>query len=221
MTRHALYFAPPAGNFSDTAARWLGRDAVQGRSANPIHPDLWPLTTSARRYGFHATLKAPFRLAQGQTQSALITAMAKFARLQTPVVLDGLRLVNLDGFLALTPMGDTAALNRFAARIVQDFEDFRAPLTQADIARRNPDRLTPQQRALLHRWGYPYVMEEFRFHMTLTDHLTPEQANWAMALAQDTFSQYLHRPITIDALTLFVEAPDGQFHHHHSAPLIG
>lgn len=215
MTRYALYFAPETGSFADIAARWLGR------AGDPVHPDLWPLTASARRYGFHATLKAPFRLAEGQDVDALVAAMADFAATQAPVALDGLQLANLDGFLALVPMGDTTALDAFAARVVQGFEPFRAPLTAADIARRNPDRLSPRQRALLDTWGYPYVMDEFRFHMTLTERLAPADLDWVGPLARATFADHLHHPVTIDALTLCVEGADGVFHPVHRAALVG
>jgi hypothetical protein len=215
MTRYALYFAPQAGPFADTAARWLGRTLPQP------HPDLWPMTASARRYGFHATLKAPFRLAGGVDLPALMAKLDSFAATQAPMVLDGLHLANLDGFLALIPMGDTTALNTFAARVVRDFDHLRAPLTAADIARRNPDKLSPRQRALLDQWGYPHVLEEFQFHMTLTDRLSPEQLEWVLPLAQASFADFLHRPMSIDALGLFIEAPDSLFHPHHYAPLTG
>lgn len=213
MTRYALYFAPQRGLFADTAAQWLGR------AGGAIHPDLWPLTASARRYGFHATLKAPFRLADGTDMAALITAMAEFAASQPAFWIDGLQLANLDGFLALIPTGDTATLDSFAANVVRDFDHFRAPLTPADVARRNPAHLSPRQRRLLDQWGYPHVLEEFQFHMTLTDRLTPEQAQWVQPLAQASFADFLHEPVKIDALTLFVEEPDGLFHPRHHALL--
>lgn len=219
MTRYALYFAPEAGPFATAAARWLGRDAATGADVAPIDPALWPLTQSARRYGFHATLKAPFRLAEGQSEAALIAAMAAFGKSQAPVTLDGLQLAVLDGFVALIPQGGTSALDTFAARIVRDFDPFRAPLTEADIARRNPARLSARQRDYLESWGYPHVLDEFQFHMTLTDRLSPEQAAWVLPLAEATFAPFLHRPVVIDALTLFVEGPDGLFHHLHRAPL--
>jgi hypothetical protein len=215
MTRYALYFTPQAGPFSATAARWLGR------SGDPFHADLWPLTTSARRYGFHATLKAPFRLTHEQHEAALITAMTDFAVDQAPVALEGLRLANLDGFLALIPVGDTTALDTFAARVVRDFDRFRAPLTEADISRRNPAHLSPRQRTLLDTWGYPYVMEEFRFHMTLTDRLDPAQQEWVLPLAESTFANYLQRPMMINTLTLCVEGPDAMFHSVHRTTLTG
>jgi hypothetical protein len=215
MTRYALYFAPPPGAFAETAARWLGR------ALPAISGDLWPLTASARRYGFHATLKAPFRLEPGLTESDLIAAMDRFGATCAPVDLAGLGLADLDGFLALIPQGDTGPLNDLAARVVRDFDPLRAPLTPADIARRNPDRLTPRQRALLDQWGYPFVLDEFRFHMTLTDRLAPGDAAWVLPLARACFAAFTDRPLRIDALSLYVEAPDGLFHPRHRAPLSG
>lgn len=221
MTRYALYFTPPDGAFAETAARWLARDAARGEPAVPIHPELWPLTESARRYGFHATLKAPFRLAEGATQAQLTDAMAHFGARTPPVLMAGLHIADLDGFLALVPMGDTTALDAFAARVVQDFDPLRAPLSDADIARRRPETLTPHQRALLTEWGYPYVMDEFRFHMTLTDRLAPDQIGWVKPLAEATFGPFTGQPVTLDALTLFVEGADGLFHHDVRVPLTG
>lgn len=214
-TRYALYFAPPPGDFADTAARWLGR------AQPPVSPDLWPLTVSARRYGFHATLKAPFRLTSGLGLQDLIDAMDRFGETCEPVDLEGLELADLDGFLALIPQGDTTALNAFAARVVQDFDPLRAPLTPADLARRNPDQLAPHLRALLDQWGYPYVMDAFQFHMTLTDRLSPADAAWVTPLARDSFAAFTGQPLRIDALSLFVEGPDGLFQPHHRAPLSG
>ena len=221
MTRYALYFAPSDGAFADCAARWLGRDAAHDRPVVPLHPDLPPLTETARRYGFHATLKAPFRLADGARPDDLTRAMADFAARTPPVVIAGLQLADLDGFLALVPMGDTTALDAIAARVVQEFDPLRAPLTQAEIARRQPHRLSPNQRALLDAWGYPYVMDEFRFHMTLTDRLRPDQGAWVRPLADATFAPFTGRPVTLDALTLFVEGADGLFHHARRVPLTG
>lgn len=221
MTRYAIYFAPAAGGIAEAAARWLGRDAATDSPVDPVTPDLWPLTRSARRYGFHATLKAPFRLADGVSQSDLIAALQAFGAHTAPVAIAGLDLAVLQGFLGLVAQGDTSALHALAARVVQTFDPLRAPLTAADRARRNPDALSTAQRALLDRWGYPFVMEAFEFHLTLTDRLDPAQLGWVRPLAQRTFAPWLGRPLTLDALTLFIETDDGAFRHLHRAPLTG
>jgi len=221
MTRHALYFAPAEGAFAQAAARWLGRDAATGADLDPLHPDLPALTASARRYGFHATLKAPFRLAQGQSEDALIAAMDRFGAGTPALSLDGLRIASLGGFLALVPEGDQAPLNAFAAQVVQTFEPFRAPLTPDEIERRKPATLSPRQRAMLGAWGYPHVLDEFRFHMTLTDRLDADQRGWVEPLAQAELGPHLPRPALIDAVSLFIEGPDGAFRIRHRSPLSG
>src|SRR3546814_20748675 len=86
-----------------------------------------------------------------------------------------LRLVILDGFLALVPSGPSDALEALAAGCVQRFERFRAPPSALELARRRSNGLTPRQERNLKDWGSPYVLADFRFHLTLTAR-TPDQA---------------------------------------------
>lgn len=219
MTRYALYFSPPQGAFAETAAHWLGRDALSGTTVVQPDPALWAVTQSARRYGFHATLKAPFRLAPSVGRDDLIAAVTGFASSCEPLILDGLHLAVLQGFLALVPRGQTTALDAFAARVVTSLDHLRAPMTEADRARRNPDALSTRQRALLDAYGYPYVLDEFRFHMTLTDRLTTDQQAVFQPLAERLFTPVLPQPFIIDDLAVFVEGPDGLFHQCHRVSL--
>ena len=217
MKRYAIYYAPPLGAFAQAGAAWLGWDAAAGAPVPQPDPGLAAVTVAPRKYGFHGTLKPPFRLAEGQSFTALHTAVATLATHLAPVTLPGLRLRDLDGFLALTPEGDQAPLHALAAEVVTALEPFRAPLTAAEIAKRRPERLTPRQRDLLDAYGYPFVLEEFRFHLTLSDRL-PEPTALA-AQAQAHFAPHLPRPFTIDALCLFGEAADGRFHLMQRHPL--
>ncbi|MFC3569036.1 DUF1045 domain-containing protein [Paracoccus simplex] len=223
MKRFAVYYAPPPGAFADLAARWLGWDAVSGQACAPPDLDLpvAEITAEPRRYGFHGTVKPPFRLAPGATPGDLDAAMKGLAGRLAPVLLPGLRLASLDGFLALVPEGDTTPLQRLAATVVRNLDPLRAPLTEAEIARRRPERLTPPQRALLERWGYPHVMEEFRFHLTLTDRLPVGMAGRAQAALAAHFAPVLPRPFVIDALCLFGEPKDGGFRLLHRYDLAG
>ena len=136
-----------------------------------------------------------------------------------PLELPEVHLTNLDGFLALVPGGDSAALRAMAGHVVQQLDAFRAPLTQAERDRRRPDRLTPRQRDLLERWGYPYVMEEFRFHMTLSDRLSADDEALLRPLAEGQVLAHAPHPFPVDALALFVEGEDGLFHEVHRASL--
>jgi hypothetical protein len=223
MKRLAVYYAPRPGVFADHAAAWLGWDAVRGTGvAQPDLPGIpFPaiLTAEARRYGFHGTLRAPFRLAEGLGRATAETAVAALAGRLAPVECEGLAIENIQGFLALTPSGCEAALLELAAAVVEGTNDLRAPLTEAEVARRRPNSLTTRQRALLGAWGYPFVMEEFRFHLTLTDRL-PEPGPAMQALAAH-FAPALPRPFRIEDLCLFGEDESGRFHLLHRYALTG
>lgn len=214
IRRYAIYHAPAAGEFARRAAHWLGWDAERGEVAP--HPELGlpagDMTAEPRRYGFHATIKPPFRLDRGQTVEGLMQALDGLAARLPPVVLSGLEIRPLGGFLALVPEVESAALQDLTAEVVRALDPFRAPLTEAEIARRRPERLTPRQRELLALWGYPYLLEEFRFHMTLTGRLSPELTDRTTPILRAWFSEVLPRPYLIEDLCLFGEqADDGQF----------
>jgi hypothetical protein len=109
--------------------------------------------------------------------------------------------------IALTPMGDETALNTLASRIVKEFDIFRAPLSDADIARRLKSPLTPRQHEYLMQFGYPHVHEEFRFHMTLTGPLHEEEREVALAHLKAAFAREVPEPVTtIDRICLFRQA---------------
>jgi hypothetical protein len=154
----------------------LGRDAVSG-AALPQKPvagvDIAEITADARGYGFHATLKPPFRL-QGDVRAALQSAR-EFAERTAPFALPPLHITDLDGFLALREATPCPPLQALADGCVAALDAHRAPPTEAEIARRKPENLSPLQREYLAAWGYPYVFAEWRFHMTLTRRLTPAE----------------------------------------------
>lgn len=214
MQRYAIYYAPPAGDFADRAAAWLGFDGATG--ATPAHPDLRglprapaALTAAPRRYGFHGTIRAPFRPAPGVTGGDVERAVAALAAGLAPAQARGLRLADLGGFLALIPDGDATGICALADAVVRATDCLRAPLTDADIARRNPAALSARQRALLARWGYPYVMEQFRFHLTLTDALADADRAAVAAVLAPHFAPVLPRPFVIADLCLFGEDAGG------------
>ena len=119
------------------------------------------------------------------------------------------------------PRGDTRALNAMAGSVVEALDGFRAPLTPEEMARRSPDRLSTRQRKLLQRWGYPHVMEEFRFHMTLTGPLENGEAERARNVLAPVLDPLIERPFRIQGLCLFGEGEDGRFRNLHRYPLTG
>lgn len=214
--RFAIYFAPSAtSNLWERAATWLGRDANDGDLFNgPVagidRDRLLNLTQSANRYGFHATLKAPMALADGYNEADLRAALDEFAARHRPVNLGKLRLASLQGFLALMVDGENEALADFAAHVVEDFDPFRAPMSTKDYAARASKGLNERQIELLGAYGYPYVFEQFRFHMTLTDRLGDEDAQDIAQAAATWFGPVLEDEVILDRLSLFHEPEAGK-----------
>ena len=223
-TRYALYWTSPPGPLTDFAAAWLGWNPWTSVEALPPalagRPLGWPqITEEPRRYGFHATLKAPFRMAEGRNRAELEAELQRFAQGQAAVRLEGLDFSQLSGFVALRPKGDVAELNRFAMTVVEYFDDFRAPLTEAEIARRKPETLSPQQRRKLVDWGYPYVGDDFRFHLTLTGRLPETAARAVIEELEPYIAPLLPEPLIIDHIYLFGQRPDGKFEVLKGYPL--
>lgn len=223
MQRYAVYYAPRPGDFARAVAEWLGRDAETGAALQQPAldgvGDPRAITSDPRRYGFHGTIRAPFRPGHGVSGTQVRDRVAGLAARLLPVTCEGLRVETLHGFVALTPLGCEAALLDLAAAVVEGTDDLRAPLSAAEIARRRPDRLSPRQRELLDRWGYPFVMEEFRFHLTLTDRL--EMPEPVRARLEAHFAPVLPGPFVIEDLCLFGEDGTGMFHLLHRYALTG
>jgi putative phosphonate metabolism protein len=213
--RYAVYYTPPEHDpLTRIAQNWLGRNAFTGETFAPRPVGTIPAaeiayqTAAARRYGFHATLNAPFSLAEGESERELTAALAAFCAQMTPFPVK-LMIHRLDGFLALVPETRSQRLDDLARDVVIAFERFRAPLTEAELARRNPDALTPGQLKNLHQWGYPYVFEEFRFHMTLTGRIGDADAPRIMRAVDEHFGPVLEEPLEVASLALFVEPEPG------------
>lgn len=215
--RYAIYFTP---SYDDPLARlgsqWLGRDAFTGEAlGQPVLEEvsrqrLVALTREPRRYGFHATLKPPFALSEGRSEEELRDAFLAFCEHMPAMTLPGLKVTRLGSFLALTLSAPSDALDVLAASCVETFDAFRAPPTAAERERRLAAGLGPRQAQLFEKWGYPYVFEEFRFHMTLSGRLDDEQE--AQSLMRDAtryFASLTERPLKLSTIALFFEREPG------------
>ena len=224
MMRIALYWAPAlADPLHALGSRWLGRDAETGASLpQPVIPglDLPALTTEARRYGLHATLKPPFHPQAGWPELHA-AAMALAARTR-PFALPPLRLDMLDGFLALREAEPCAALHAFADACVEALDPLRRPPSSAELARRQQHGLTVAQTALLQRWGYPYVKAEWRFHVTLSRRLAPQEQPLLRDAADALLGEAAAQPRAVRELCLFTQAaPAAPFLIAERLPLLG
>jgi putative phosphonate metabolism protein len=207
--RYAIYYTAAQGSALDRfGASLLGYD-VYGGDELPFPdgvmqtiPDWRDLTHDPRKYGFHATLKAPMVLADGKAEAQLAAACELFADLARPVPVIRPVVDSISGFIAVIPAEPSAELEQLAAEATKAFDPFRAPLSPEDRARRNPAALTPRQRDYLDRWGYPYVFEEFRFHMTLTGRLPAERREQVVAMLRGRLSATGIGLLAVDAITL-------------------
>ncbi|MFQ6547076.1 DUF1045 domain-containing protein [Aestuariibius sp. 2305UL40-4] len=223
--RFAIYVVPE-GDLYRYGADWLGWDSVTGAEALP--PDMPGLPAPAadlkerpRKYGFHGTIKPPMRLADSKTPADLQTALAAFCERRAPVNCGRLTVRRLGRFIAIVPDASVPALSDLAARTVEALDDFRMPPSDTELARRRGSGLTARQDELLLTWGYPYVMEEFRFHLTLTGPLVPDQAESIRAVLAEHFAPVLSDPFVIRSLALMGEDAEGRFHLISRASLDG
>ena len=207
--RYAIYYAPQARSaLWAKACAWLGRDAYSGETpARPALPgleglDFEALTADPRGYGFHATLKAPFALAADKTEAELLTFARCFAAGLTPFRL-AIAPASLGRFLAFRIEGAAPAMDALHTACVREFEPFRAPLSAVDLERRRKAALSPEQDARLAQWGYPYVFEDFRFHMTLTSSIRDEALHARVLGAMKDYFAAETGPHDFDGVAVF------------------
>ena len=207
--RYAIYYVPrPGTRLWDKASAWLGADAYTGAAParRPLPGldalDLDALTRDPRRYGFHATLKAPFELAPGRGEAELLAAASQQATGLAPFEVP-IAPADMGRFLAFELQQPSLEMQALHALCVRDFETFRAPLSDADLARRRQVPLTSEQDARLVEWGYPYVLDKFHFHMTLTGSVRDEAVRTRLLAAlQDHFADETG-PHLFDGLAVF------------------
>lgn len=214
--RFAIYYAPGTDEpLWVKAAEWLGRDPATGATlhgplAGTTRDALFDRTQSARRYGFHATIKAPMALRAGASRAELEDTLAEFAAASEPVAIGRLKLSLIDGFLALIPVDQTAELTNFSGQVVEAFEPFRALPSAAERERRlKGGHLSERQIELMDRFGYPYVFEQFRLHLTLTDRLPEAEREVYTRIAEAHFGSLADAETTLDRLVLFHEPEAG------------
>ncbi|KYG23360.1 phosphonate metabolism protein [Bradyrhizobium sp. AT1] len=208
--RYAIYFAVGSdGALSRFGAELLGYDAYSGdevsfpQEAIQVAPDWRDVTADPRKYGFHGTLKAPMALVSGKTEAELMAACAAFAGKARSIPTIRPVVDAISGFIAVIPAEPVDALQQLAADCVREFDSFRPTLTAEDRARRKPEELSERQRDYLDRWGYPYVMEEFRFHMTLTGRLDADRRGPILAMLRARFAALGIETLAIDRIALF------------------
>ncbi|EJZ19823.1 DUF1045 domain-containing protein [Rhizobium sp. Pop5] len=225
--RYAICFTPPASDpLSLVAANWLGRNVFSGDVTEPpavrglgIHEIAFH-TAVPRRYGFHGVLKAPFHLPSDMSESQLLRDLMRFSGTVLPFRMPRLEVARLGNFYSLLPNIPCEQIQYLASAIVQEFDRFRAPLSEAEIERSDPDGLSAAQFANLHRWGNPYVMEEFRFHMPVTGPINAVDMPRIEPALRTIFEPVLSEPIMVSNVALMIEeGAGGPFRVHSLHPM--
>ena len=227
--RYAVYFAPDADSpLARFGAEWLGYDVATGAAmAQPVVAGITPdrlqaITAEPRRYGFHATLKPPFVLVDGAEADALDEAAAALARRSGGFAAPRLCLSCISGFWALTLSAPCPEMVQLADSCVRDLDRYRAAPAEAELARRRRAALSRRQKALLVRWGYPYVMDEFRFHMTLTQRLDATEGAVVERILKPLVDPFCQALLAVDAISLFHQPDtDAPFRLIRRYPLAG
>jgi hypothetical protein len=205
VPRYAIYYAPEPGS----ALHAFGESWFNGAAARGSRLDrakVSALTEGPRLYGFHGTLKPPFELGPTFSEAGLVAAARVFAKGVAPIEIPPLELAVIGKFIALSPTEASAPLEKLAAACVRAFEGFRIPLTESSVRDYRRNKLTVHQEQMLEHWGYPYVMEEFRFHMSLTDRIEDNaERELVLEELQKLAAPILGKPVAITALTLFVQ----------------
>jgi len=207
--RYAIYYAPEPGSPLDAFGKnWFdpkaGGKTVPGGKVRAER--IAELSESSRRYGFHGTLKPPFALNPATNLDSLVNAARVFARSLSPIEIPPLELAIIGKFIALTPLTQSAALEKLAAACVRAFEAFRLPLTDVQVENYKLNKLTVHQEQMLEHWGYPYVMEEFRFHISVTDRIDDaHEREDVMTALQTLAAPVLGKPIVVRDLTVFAQ----------------
>lgn len=215
--RYALYCTPSTGHrLLQLVEPWFARSAFGSdveADAGPFSADEHKALTETRaRYGFHATMKAPFHLAEGFDADVLPVMLKGLATRQSAMEVGKLQVSRFGRYLALAPVKQPQALTDLAQTVVEAFEPARAPLSDHDLARRNKPNLSERNRELLLRWGYAATEENFKFHMTLAGPVDGDLLDRAQDYLTELLAPALAAPFILDTLALFAEPnPPGPF----------
>ncbi|CAB3809500.1 DUF1045 domain-containing protein [Paraburkholderia fynbosensis] len=213
--RIALYYAPPSASaWWQAGSEWLGRDAESGQSMEPprvpaLAQPVASLTVAPRRYGWHGTLVPPFHIAEGGTRDEVVAAAKAWAKKISSFNVP-MQAAEMDRFVALRaaqPEHDEV-IRDIAASALHALASLRARPSHEDTQRRLASGLNARQLALLHEWGYPYVLDEFRFHMTLSDSIDSAPLRAAIRTLWRARSETLG-PLPFHGAALFVQENRG------------
>ena len=213
QNRYAIYYLPdPSSNLWEKGSRWLGRDACLGADI-PCDIKLphgltnhEVLVKTPALYGFHATLKPPMYLGSNKTKDQLYMEVEAFADQNKPIPIPALKVKKLGNFLALVPGEHCLKIKDFARRCVISLDKYRAEPSDLELERRRASGLSKRQNELLIQWGYPYVMEEFKFHLSLTGKIDSKCATTLQPFLSEYFKETEIAALRLDRIAILSQS---------------
>ena len=217
--RYAIYYAPLENSELDVFGKcWLGWDPYKGLettksdlSSSPNLQKFSRFVFAPKQYGFHGTIKAPFRLKDGYTYNDLENKVCEISKQIHSFHLDELIIKKLGNFIALIPTNNLK-VNELSNKFVKGLDYLRDELSEDELKKRNPEKLTPNQKKMLYKWGYPYVFNEFKFHLTLTSKLNIEEIDGVFKSLQNILKQVNLSKINFNNICIFGQKSDEKFY---------
>ena len=218
ISRFAIYFVPPESNdLTRFTASWFGWDVYKGIKVDypvlhNLNYDIKEITNTPSKYGFHGTLKAPFSLVPNKTIDDLKLSLSMLSRSIKKFLIPSICLREISGFIAIVPTVQNQSINFLARKCLEGLDCFRDAEPPEILNKRRSAGLSSSEERHLLKWGYPYVLDDFRFHLTMTGKLTPKVSKNVFSVLSSELQAALNAPLPINKICLFGESNiNGQF----------
>ena len=224
-SRYAIYYAPPKESSLEEFGRyWFGWDPLNAKLINNKHrinylnrfgiKNLINIDKNVlipKKYGFHGTLIPPFKLNKNYSTNTLFKKTEDIAKKFKKFKFYKFKLKKINNFYAFVQNKKNNNINKLSNRLVRELFKFRSPLTKKEIDRRNPSKLSKLQLNILYKWGYPYIMSEFNFHMTLASEVTGNKLYFELKKIEKNKEIILNEINNFDKIYIFGENQKGMF----------
>ena len=224
-SRYAIYYAPPKESSLEEFGRyWFGWDPLNAKLINNKHrinylnrfgiKNLINIDKNVlipKKYGFHGTLIPPFKLNKNYSTNTLFKKTEEIAKKFKKFKFYKFKLKKMNNFYAFVQNKKNNNINKLSNRLVRELFKFRSPLSKKEIDRRNPSKLSKLQLNILYKWGYPYIMSEFNFHMTLASEVTGNKLYFELKKIEKNKEIILNEINNFDKIYIFGENQKGMF----------
>ncbi len=217
--RYAIYYVPSENSELDLFGKcWLGWDPYKGEETTksdlsklPSFKKFSSLVLTPKQYGFHGTIKAPFKLKNEYTYNDLENKVREISKQIHSFYFDQLIIEKLGNFIGLIPTNNLK-VNAVSNKFVEELDYLRDELSESEIKKRKPHKLTSNQKQMLFKWGYPYVFDEFKFHLTLTSKLNVVEIDDVFRSLQNILKQVNLNKISFNNICIFGQKSDEKFY---------